>query len=323
MPKRSAFLVLAAAAANLALLRRAPAGAQAMTPLAVGLTQTQNVVASLYAANAGLFAKYGLNVKLEPLVNGAAISAAVVGGSLQIGISSLQGLIEGYVRGVPFRLIAPGGLYATEDPYAAMFVRKDSPIASARDLNGKTLGSPALKDLDWIANAAWMEKNGGDFRSAKAVEFPNPTLLPALLEGRLDAYSVGEPWSAIALDSGKVRVLGKSFDAIAPHFLMTGWFATTDYIEKNRETVDRFNHAIAEGTIYANAHKAETIPLLAAYLKLDPQLVAKSMKGDLGVYLDPATIQPMIDVAAKFGIIDHAFIAAEIISPAALKRPGR
>jgi hypothetical protein len=89
----------------------------------------------------------------------------------------------------------------------------------------------------------------------------------------------------------------------------------------DRLVVDRFTHAIAEATVYANAHEAEMIPLLAPFLKVDPQLVARTMKGSEGIYLDPASIQPMIDVTAKYGIIDHAFTAADIISPAALKRP--
>jgi NitT/TauT family transport system substrate-binding protein len=221
------------------------------------------------------------------------------------------------------QLIAPGGVYAPEDPYAYMFVRKDSPYRSARDLNGRTLGSPALKDLDWIANAAWMDKNGGDFKSVKAVEFPAPALTAACLEGRLDAYTIGEPFATAALDSGKIRILGKSFEAISPHFLMSGWFATADYVEKNRDTIVRFNHAIAEATAYTNAHKAESAALLAPFVKLDPQMVARTMKGAEGIYLDAAGIQPMIDVTAKYGVIEHAFSAADLISPAALKRPSR
>jgi NitT/TauT family transport system substrate-binding protein len=299
---------------------RGPAAAQTAS-ISVGVAASQDVVASIYAQSAGLFTKAGLNVQLVTLVNGAAISAAVAGGSLQIGFSSLQGLISGHVHGVPFQLIAPGGIYTPDDPYAYLFVRKDAPIQSARDLNGKTLGSPALKDLDWIANAAWMEKNGGDIRTCKTVEFPASALLAACVEGRLDAYTVGEPYSTLALDSGKVRVLGKSFSAIAEHFLMTGWFATADYVAKNRDVVERFNRAIADATTYANAHKAEMIPLLAPFLKVDPQVVARTMKGGEGVYLDAALIQPMIDATAHYGIIDRAFAAADLISPAALKRP--
>lgn len=317
--KRQSFIRTTASAAVVPALR-ATAAAQTPTMLAVGVAQSQDVVASLYAQSAGLFTKAGLNVQLVTLTSGAAISAAVVGGSLQVGFSSLQGLISGHVHGVPFQLIAPGGVYAPDDPYAYMFVRKDAPIRTARDLDGKTLGSPALKDLDWIANAAWMDENGGDFASTKSVEFPAAELTPACVDGRLDAYTVGEPYSTLAIDAGKVRILGKSFGAIGDHFLMTGWFTTADQVARNRDAIDRFVHAIAEATAYANAHKPEMVGILAPFLRVDPQLVARTMKGAEGIYLDPAAVQPMVDVSAKYGVIARTFDAAELISPAALRR---
>jgi NitT/TauT family transport system substrate-binding protein len=321
--KRAAFTASTATALFAPVFLRDRALAQQIVNLKVGVPQSQDIVQILYAVKAGLFAKVGLNVELVPLVNGAAISAAVAGGSLQFGMSSLQGLISGHAHGISFQLIAPAGLYSPDEPYAYMFVRKDAPFAAARDLNGKVLASPALKDLDWIANASWMEQNGGDFKSTKAVEMPNPNLLPSLLEGRIDAYTVGEPWSTLAQDSGKVRVLARSFEAIAPRFLMTGWFGTAEFIERNRDTVDRFNRVLREATVYANTHKTEMIPLLAAQLKLDPALIARTMKGVEGEYLDAALIQPMIDATAKYGIIERSFSANELISPAALKRPAR
>jgi NitT/TauT family transport system substrate-binding protein len=288
--------------------------------LTVGVPPSQDVVAVLYAQKSGMFTKAGLTITMQGLNNGAAISAAVAGGAEQVGFSSLQGLISGFQRGINFQLIAPGGMYTTDDPYALTFVRKDSPYQSARDLNGKTLASPALKDLDWIANAGFMEQNGGDFKSTKAVELPNPSLLPALLDGRVDGYTVGQPWATVALDSGKVRVLGKGFDTIATHFLMTGWFSTKETIEKNHDAIERFVRVVHDATVYTNSHKAEVVPLLAEWTKLDPSLIARTMKGSEGEYLELATIQPMIDVSLKYGLIEHAFNAADLISPIALKR---
>jgi NitT/TauT family transport system substrate-binding protein len=302
------------------------AGAQTPAPAAlitvhVGAPPSQDVGPILYALHAGLFAKAGLAIDLQQMNNGASVSAAVAGGALQIGFSSLQGVISGHARGIPFSMIAPGAVYVPDDPYAYMFVRKDAPFKTGADLNGKVLGSPALKDLDWIANAEWMEKNGGDFKSAKSIELPNPSLLPALVDGRVDAYTVGEPWATVALDSGNVRIIGKSFASIAPHFLMTGWFSTNDYVEHNRDVVDRFERVLRDASAYADAHKAEMVPLIAAFTKLEPALVARTMKGASGEYLDAKDIQPMIDATAKYGVIDKAFNAQDLISPAALKRP--
>src|SRR5579875_2988726 len=267
------------------------AGAQTLPTLRVAAPPAEDVAPIYYALKAGLFTKAGIDVQLTSMSSGAAVAAAVAGGAVDIGFSSLQGLIAGHARGLPFQLIAPGGVYDDKDPYAYLLVRADSAIRSGKDLNGKTIGAPALKDLDWVASVAWMEQHGGDPKTAKFIELPSSALGPALLEGRIDAFTVGEPWVQAYLDGGKMRILGKSFGAIAPTFLMTGWFATRAYIA----------------------------PLLASYTKLDPDLIAKTIKGPSVVYLDPKLIQPMIDVAAKYHIIAQPFGAGDLISPAALK----
>jgi hypothetical protein len=185
------------------------AGAQGLTTLVVAAPPTQDTAPLLYAMKEGLFEKAGLSVQLQQLQNGAAISAAMIGGSVEVGLSSVPGLIVAHSRGVPFQIIFPTVVYSSADPYAMMFVRKDSTIRTARDLSGKTLASPALKDLDWTANMAWIDRNGGDPKSVSSVELPTSALLPALLDGRIDAYTIGQPWVAVALGRRRPR-LGES-----------------------------------------------------------------------------------------------------------------
>jgi NitT/TauT family transport system substrate-binding protein len=297
------------------------AQAQGTATITLALPPSMDVAPAIYADHAGLFAKAGLSVHLTQMNSGAAISAAVAGGSVTIGLSSLQALISGHARGVPFELISPGGIYNAEDPYAYLLVRKDSPIRSARDLNGKTMAAPALKDLDSVSSMAWIDQNGGDSKSVHFIELPNPALTPALLDGRIDGFSVGEPWDLIALDSGKTRVLGPSFNAIAPHFVMTAYFTSHGWAENNKDALVRFEHVLADAADYVNHHHEEAVTLLAGFTKLQPSLLQRAVKGGESGYLDPKLVQPMIDVSAKYGVIDKPFPAADLISPYALKAP--
>jgi NitT/TauT family transport system substrate-binding protein len=311
--------VLAVALCAAALVVPSGARAQQTATIKVALPPAMDVAPALYADQAGLFSKAGLSVTITQMRSGAAISAAVAGGSINVGLSSLQALISGHARGVPFQLIAAGGVYNNEDPYAYLLVRKDSPIKSARDLAGKTLGAPALKDLDTVSSSAWIDQNGGDSKSVKFIELPNPALTPALLDGRIDAFTVGEPWNLIALDTGKIRVLGKSFGAIAPRFVMTAYFTSTDWANKNRDALEKFERALADATTYLNGHHDEAVKILAQFTKLNPSLLNRAVKGEDASYLDPKLVQPMIDVSAKYGVIEKPFPAQELISPYALK----
>ena len=116
-----------------------------------------------------------------------------------------------------------------------------------------------------------------------------------------------------------MRSLAQIFDAIAPRFANTGWFTTTDYADKNRSIVDKFAHAMAEANAYCNAHHADTVQLVADSAKIDAKVVARMARITFGDYLRPADIQPLVNVAAKYGAIAKTFDARQLISPYALK----
>ncbi len=81
---RRAFL--AAAAAGVLLPRAVQAQSAAMR---IGAIPFDNAAEVFYAQRLGTFAKNGLNVEITPLTSGGAITAAVAGGSLDIGFSNL------------------------------------------------------------------------------------------------------------------------------------------------------------------------------------------------------------------------------------------
>src|ERR1700736_5205920 len=69
-----------------------------------------------YAEAQHHFAKAGLDGKVQSIPNGAAITAAVVGGSIEVGFSNLLSLALAHERGIPITLIAPAGLYISKAP---------------------------------------------------------------------------------------------------------------------------------------------------------------------------------------------------------------
>ena len=167
--------------------------ARAQDLIAIHLATPTNDTSTpaVYAIKAGLFRKAGLLADIAGMSSGAAASAAVVGGSAQFGLSSLVTIIGAHVKGVPFTLVAAGGLITSGVPYAQAIVKKDSPIKTGRDLNGKTFAVPALKDLNTIAAQAWIDQNGGDSRTVKFIELPSSAFVPALEDGRIDAGPQG------------------------------------------------------------------------------------------------------------------------------------
>ncbi|HEX3465345.1 MAG TPA: ABC transporter substrate-binding protein [Candidatus Elarobacter sp.] len=296
-----------------------PARSWAAGPVSVRLAAAgdDDITPILYGQHAGLFKKNGLDVSLTALGSGSATAAAVVGGSIDIGKSSLIGLCAAHARGVGFQIVAPASIYLDSYPIAGFLVAKDANIGSVKDLNGKTVSASSLKDLMAVATQAWIDGNGGDSKTVKFIEVPSSAVAAALEQGRIVGATMVTPALAEALDSGKAKLMGRSFSAIAKRFMVAGWFVTKDYLAKNTDTVKRFNDAFLQAAAYTDTHHAETVDLLASYSKLKPETIKGMVRATVGKVVDAKDIEPVIAAGVKYGVFDKAFPAAELIAPVA------
>jgi NitT/TauT family transport system substrate-binding protein len=292
------------------------ASAQAPAQLTLGTAPIDSGMTPIIAQRAGFYKRYGLDIDIQVMNSGAAVSAAVVGGALKIGSTSLMGLIQAHTKGIPFQIVTPAAAYRTQRPSDVLLVRSDSPIKTAADLNGKTIASPALHDLLAVTTMAWIDQHGGDSKTVHQVELPPSATPVALSTGRIDAAAVSEPRVSEMLRTGDARVLGKPYDVIAEKFLISGFFAQPDVINANRNAFERLARAHHDANVFANANPKLTAPWLAEIAHLDESAVLRGTRAYLSEVLIAADIQPMVDAAARFNIIDRTFDAREIISPA-------
>jgi NitT/TauT family transport system substrate-binding protein len=314
MLKRAAFTVmLTAAAAGRAL----PAPAQVVTAkLRVGTNVADNVTDLLWAKATGMFAKAGLDVDVEKLTSGAAVIAAVLGGSLDIGRSSLLPLISARAHGIPVQLIAPAEMGLADDPSGAIVTLKDSPVRTGRDLNGQTLPSPALKDYFEITLRAWIDQNGGDSSTVKFIELPVGADLAALESGRVAAAALANPILASVLATGKVRVIGRPNAAIGKRFLLTAWFATESLIAQKPDALARLASTLHQAMTYTQAHPAEAATVTAPFWGVDASIIAAMPRRPAADALEAKDVQPLIDIAVRYGVIDKPMQAETMIAPA-------
>ena len=275
-----------------------------------------------YAAESGIFKKYGLNVTPR-LVNGGAVAlAGLVGGSYDVAYTNLVPVLQAHERGVAFQIVSPSTMFMTERMQNAMLVVKNSPLRTARDLDGKTIGTQSLQDLNSVAMRAWIDKNGGHSSSVHVLEVPSAAAVASLTAHRIDAMALSEPLLSMALATGSVRVFAQPQSAIANRFQAQGFVAMADFVAKNQDVMTRFARAMHESAVYNNAHLADTVELVASFTKVPADVINHSVRAIDGEYVDVKHVQPLIDAAAKYGMIPHGFPAEDIISSAALK-PGR
>jgi NitT/TauT family transport system substrate-binding protein len=314
MANRAAFLTAAGA------LVAAPAivRAQALTKIRVAAGADGDCIGALWGASSGIFAKYGLDVDVMRLNSGSAVAAAVAGGSIDVGKSSVFNMITAHSKGIPFFIEAPCTLYLASAPDFGILVARDSKARDGRDMIGKIIAVPALGDYSTITTQAWMDKNNGDSKSLKFLEIPPSAMGDSVAAGRVDAAVIAEPLLSEFVKTGKCRVFGRPIDALGKRMVVTVYFCSVDFAQKNADALGRFRKGLNEAAAYALAHRSQMIPIVSKYTGLDPSTVALQQAPNLASManlLDPSLIQPTIDAAATYKAIPKSFPVKELIDP--------
>lgn len=291
----------------------APAFAQSPAPESVTLATLPLDPAGevFYALEMGWFIRSGINLSPQILSNGAAIVAGVVGGSIDIGYANIVSLEVAFRKGLPVTLIAPASINDDRNPTNYLVVSAKSTIRTAKDLEGKLIAAAPLKSLADIPIRAWMDANGADSTKAKFVEIPFSEVPSAFAQGRIDAAFIIEPFATEV--KGDTRVLMHPYTMIAKRFLGAAYFTTVPWAKAHPELVARFAKVISEAGTWANKNPSLSAPILSKYTKVPLATIQAMTRQGFAERLLPSEIQPTIDFAAKYKLIDSSFSARDMI----------
>ena len=301
------FLVLAAV-----LLCTGAAPAQSVATLHLAGLPIDASAELFYATDEGYFTAAGLDTTTDTMANGGAVAAAVVGGTIDIGFANVFSLVQAYAHGLPVTLLAGAGESVKGSPTAQIVVAKDSPIRTAKDLDGKVFGTEGLRTISEFAPRNWIDRNGGDSSTVKFVELAFPETQAALEAHRVDAVMLPEPF--ITYLKPQTRIIGDAYPAIADRFLIGAFFTTTSWAKAHPDAVRRFRAAIARAAAFGNAQHDASAQILARHSKIPPSALAAMNRVHYATTLTPDLVQPMIDLCLKYHAIDHGFPAQTMIA---------
>jgi NitT/TauT family transport system substrate-binding protein len=306
---RSTFLAgvpIAAAATRAALAQPAPIS------LRIGSNPTDGFGEGFYALDMGFFAKVGIDATVNSFANGGVMAGAVAAGALDIGISSVISLANASLHGVPLVYVAGGGMYDANAPTQAICVAKDSPLRDPKELEGKTVGVVGLKDITNLAALAFLRKGGADVSKIQFVETVMSTTPAALESGRVAAAMISEPTLSDAAD--RIRVFGRAFDAIARRVMVSGFFVNNTWLAKNRDAGKRFADALHETARWANQNHERSGLILQKYSKISDAALHRMVRTVYAESLDPALIDPTLELAAREKFTDKLVPASALIA---------
>lgn len=257
-------LIATVAAAAVALTLSACAPAASGDQLTIGLTYTPNIqFAPIYVAKElGYFDEAGVNVQLRHHGESEALFGALEGGSEHLVYAAGDEILQGAAGGVP--VVAVGTLY-TEYP-AVLIVPADSPIESAADLAGHSVGVPGPYGETWFALQALLTDAGLDSDQVQ-IEHIGYTQQAALTSGKVDAVMGFQNNDAVQFEAAgfKVRTIA-AVDPDAPQLVGPAIGASHSVLDSRADDVSAVLAAIQRGVDYTLKHPEEAVEIAAKYI---------------------------------------------------------
>lgn len=287
-----------------------PAAAQT-SAIRIALAANDAAAEPFYAKELGFFAGAGIDANIMVMANGGASVSGLVAGAIDVAATNVVSAVTAFKKGLPLKIVAGASVYDGTVPQNAILVPKSSSIKTAKDLEGKTVATNPIRGIGDLATNSWMLKRGADPSTVKWIEMPLAEMGTAMAQGRIDAATVTEPF--IALNRSTTRMIGAPYSAIAPRFITVAWITSDQWGTAHPELVQRFAAVMRQTAIWANKNQARSGAILAANSKLNQQIVSEMGRVKYAERFTAAEIQPNIDLAARYKLIDAAFPAQDMI----------
>jgi NitT/TauT family transport system substrate-binding protein len=293
-----------------------------MVALAAGAVEAQEVIRigcptktyfptilATVAKDKGLFEKEGLKPEITIYRGGGETFEAIAAGSADLGTVAVPLVATSRKRGVLTKIVGGVG-----DEWSGWIlgVKADSPIKSAKELDGKKVGiTSAGSGTDTLALWAQSEHKV----TFQRIGVGGGGLVPNLLNNNLAAAVIYSPLSYQVVSEGKVRVLIDFATAMPPN-LIGGWTATEKNLTDRRAFIQKGLNALYGALEYMRNNPDYAIKTIAENNELPPAIAKMEFeKTFLRLSRDGQTklaaVEKALELAAASGVKDMA-PAAEV-----------
>ncbi|GAA1454489.1 ABC transporter substrate-binding protein [Nocardiopsis tropica] len=275
-------------------LRRITAGAIPIVdvaPLHLGVDQ-------------GFFADRGIALEIQPGSGGAAAIPGVVSGNFEFAFGNTVSLLVARDQGLPLKVFANGVSSNGEQgaDFSAVFVRDDSPVETAADLEGTTVAANNLLNIGDTTVRESVREAGGDPSDIEFVEMAFPDMVPALENGQIDAAWLVEPFTTAALEAGN-REIASNFVDTHPELSVAAYFTSEEMLAQEPELIDDVEAALQESFAYAEANPDEVRRILGEYTEIDGAALTDIRLPRWPEAVDEESVGVLADLMLEDGLI--------------------
>lgn len=257
------------------------------------------------------FKPLGIEIKWIDFQFGPPLLEAINVGSVDFGFVGDTPPIFAQAGGARIRYVAA---VKSEGNTQAIVVPKDSPIKTLADLKGKRVafgkGSSAHNLL-----VASLEKAGLSWSDITPAPLAPADATAAFVKGSVDAWSIWDPYLALAELKESARVIAFDKDVHKPNAF---YIANTDFVEKYPSLVAKLNASFATEGVWAETHHEEVAKAQSEATGVDIEAVRRFVNRSTYsvVPLDAEVIktqQAVADRFARLGLIPKPVNVSDIV----------
>lgn len=290
--------------------------------LRIATVPIQDLTPAYIAYKLGYFKEEGLEVDLVDFGGGAESIPSLFAGKIDICYTAWVSAILARSQNFDVTIVSGNSIARSKPPdAAALMVKGDATYKTPKDLEGKRIAVNNLMNVVWLFGRLTLEKYGVDLNKVTFTEVPFPQMGDALLNNRIDAAVIIEPFQTVLVSSGKGRVLSYVYLEAQPGLEIAGYLATDKWVKEHPVATKKFVSALRRGVEWPNKNDAEYRKYLAEYTKMEPALAQKVITNNYRVSpIDVKSIQTTADLMLKNGMLKDSVDVSKMVYATALEK---
>jgi ABC-type nitrate/sulfonate/bicarbonate transport system substrate-binding protein len=287
-----AALILVALMARARGCRGAPPATAAPLKCRIAVPLQMPSALLLIARERDLFRSEGLDVEFHDYVSGKRALAAMLEGKADLSATADVPIAFAAFRRTDFAILAT---IAVNDSEPRIVARTDRGIRKPADLAGKRIATQKASAVHFFLDLFLLEHRIA--ADAVQISYMRAEELPtALAEGRIDAFSMREPYVSQARELLGDRIV--VFDQPGLYRRTDDLVAMSAFLDENPGVPFRLLRALLEAETWARANPGEAIELVARVLDAPAENIARLWPQlDLSVRFDQALLTSLDDQA--------------------------
>ncbi|MDP4504589.1 ABC transporter substrate-binding protein [Nonomuraea turcica] len=292
----------------------ATAGGLEKTKIKIATLPAIDSAAIYVAIDQKLFEKEGLEVTPQVVQAAPEAIPMLLNGEIDAMFGNYVSMFAAHDKGsLKLRILAEGSRAAPDS--LSIMALPNSPIKTAKDLEGKTINVNVLRNFQELALTQVLKANNVDPASIKYVPVTFQNIMTSWKSGQIDAAYLGEPMVTAATASMGARKILDPASGPAAEFPISGYVSTQEWYDKNPKVAAAFQRAIHNAAKLMENNREAVAKVLPTFTQIDAATAATVTFPYFSSNDNPVRLQRVADWMLEAQWLGKAIEVKSLMSP--------